>query len=163
MQSVKVCDVTESTETKRTNTMMSGPKHDLLGRVADRSGADAMPTKRPRPNHARSVTQQVQKHSPADFPKSADAMCTVKNEGSIKREDTMARHPNYESLTIAAPAVAARKMDLNASMFSSKNEPTPSYSSTNTSNGDQVLMADSTARKVAMQSSYSLTHPHSFS
>ena len=67
MQSVKVCDVTERTETKRTNTMMSRPKHELLGRVADRPGADAMPTKRPRPNHARPATQQVQKHSPADL------------------------------------------------------------------------------------------------
>ena len=85
------------------------------------------------------------------MPKSAGVMCTVKNEDSIKREDTMARHPNYESLTVAAPAVAARKMDLTASMFSSKNQPTPSCSSTNTLNGDQVFMADSTARKVAMQ------------
>ena len=67
MQSVKVCDVAERTETKRTNTMMSRPNHAFMGRVADRPGADAMPTKRPRPNHARLATQPVQKHSPADF------------------------------------------------------------------------------------------------
>ena len=61
MQNVKVCDVTERTETKRTNTMMSRPKHAFIGRVADRPGADTMP------NHARLATQPVQKHSPADF------------------------------------------------------------------------------------------------
>ena len=85
------------------------------------------------------------------MPKSAGVMCTVKNEDSIKREDTMARHPNYESLSVAAPAVAARKTDLTASRFSPQNQPTPSYSSTNTLKGDQVFMAESTARKVVMQ------------
>ena len=67
MQSVKVCAVTERTETKRTGTMMSRPKHAFIGRVADRPGAHAIPTKRPRPDHARSATQPEQKHSPAVF------------------------------------------------------------------------------------------------
>ena len=80
IQSVKVCAVTETTETKRTDTMMPRPKHDYLGRVADRPGADAMPTKRPRPNHARSATQQVQKHSPADF-------FPARERSSIERRD----------------------------------------------------------------------------
>ena len=67
IQSVKVCAVTEKTETKRKDMMMSCPKHALLRGVADRPGANAMPTKRPRPNHARSATQPVQEHSPADL------------------------------------------------------------------------------------------------
>ena len=85
------------------------------------------------------------------MPKIKSVICAVDNEENTKREHIMARHPNYESLSVAAPAVAARKMDLTTSRFSPQNQPTPSCSSTNTLNGDQVLMADSTARKVAMQ------------
>ena len=85
------------------------------------------------------------------MPKSAGVMCTVKNEDSIKREGTMARHPNYESLSVAAPAMAARKMDLTASKFSPQNQPTSSCLSANTLKGDQVFFGESTNRKVAMQ------------
>ena len=92
------------------------------------------------------------------MPKSASAICTVNNEDSIKREDTMARHPNYESrhqnyesLAVATPVVAARKSDLTASNLSPQNQHTPIYSSANTLKGDQVLIGENTNRKVVMQ------------
>ena len=90
------------------------------------------------------------------MPKSSGVMCTVNNEDSNKHEDTMARRPHAEPLSVAAPV---RETDLTASKFSPQNQPTPSCSSTNTLNGDQVFMAESTTRKVAMRQSYSLlTH-----
>ena len=71
----------------------------------------------------------------------------MQNERSIKREDTMARRPHYQSLAVTAPV---RETDLTASKLSRHNQPTSSYSSANSLNGDQVLIGEVTNRKVAI-------------
>ena len=85
------------------------------------------------------------------MPKSTSVICAVDNEENTKREHIVARHPNYESLSVTAPAVAAHKTDLTASKFSPQNQPTSSCLSANTLKGDQVFFGESTNRKVAMQ------------
>ena len=62
-----MCDVAERTETKGMNAIMPRPEHALLRLVADRPGADAMPSKRPAEDHVQSARQPMQSHSPAVF------------------------------------------------------------------------------------------------